>query len=177
MQTVPGTVIRPEGGWRWLAVAGLVLALSAGSTDLASSSGVIGAGASSVQGIDGVTVTVDGRRRLGPLPRFFQASGFKPAANLLTEQGRLNMLMAAGSGYRLMRVHCMLDLIDIAGTVADPVYNFTAMNAAFDSVLAAGLTPVVNLDGNPTGVLHQLFQSHNFLHDPKVVAWRDLVRM
>ena len=49
------------------------------------------------------------------LPRFFQSTGFTPSAFLLTEQGRLNMLMAGGGGYKYMRVHCMLDLVDIQG--------------------------------------------------------------
>ena len=158
--------------WQGIATIGLLLV---GQASASRFSGRLGVPLQSTQGVDGTTtVTVDAGG-VGPLPRFFQASGFKPSADLLTEQGRLNMLMAAGSGYRLMRVHCMLDLINVGGTVADPVFNFTTMDAAFDALLAAGLTPVVNLDGNPTGVLHLLFQSHDFLHDQKVLKWRDMV--
>eukprot|EP01051_Picozoa_sp_SAG22_P003454 SAG22_NODE_168_length_16723_cov_6.542409_8_plen_590_part_00 len=39
----------------------------------------------------------------------------------------------------------------------------------------AGLLPVTNLNGNPTGVLHDLFMEHDFLNPQKVVAWRDMI--
>ena len=62
------------------------------------------------------------------------------------------MLMARGGGYRYMRVHCMLDLIHITGSPAQPVANYTRLDAAFDAMVGAGLLPIINLDGNPTGV-------------------------
>jgi hypothetical protein len=82
------------------------------------------------------------------LPRFFQSTGFTPSAFLLTEQGRLNMLMAHGGGYRFMRVHCMLDLIDISSAPDDdtpaphrqsspsqPRANYSRLDAAFDAIV------------------------------------------
>ena len=97
--------------------------------------------------------------------------------------------MASGAGYQLMRVHCMLDLVDVASSTSAPAkpadagsatptyaYNFTLLDGAFDAIVQiAGLTPVVNLDGNPTGVLHALFLENDFLNDQKVVQWRDLI--
>ena len=35
--------------------------------------------------------------------------------------------------------------------------------------------PVINLDGNPTGVLHDLFMKNDFLNPGKVFAWRDMI--
>jgi L-iduronidase len=35
--------------------------------------------------------------------------------------------------------------------------------------------PVTNLNGNPTGVLHDLFMENDFLNPQKVVAWRDMI--
>ena len=120
-------------------------------------------------------VTVDTTHAGGPLPRFFQGTGFTPSKLLLDEHGKLNMMMASGNGYKYMRVHCMLDLIDITGSHAAPVYNFTVMDASMDVIVDAGLTPFVNIDGNPTGVLHSLFMENNFLNTPKLHSWRDLM--
>eukprot|EP01051_Picozoa_sp_SAG22_P003453 SAG22_NODE_168_length_16723_cov_6.542409_7_plen_230_part_00 len=69
------------------------------------------------------------------LPRFFQGTGFTPSAFLLTEQGRLNMLMARGGGYRLMRVHCMLDLIDIQGGPGQLRADYSRLDTAFDAIV------------------------------------------
>lgn len=123
-----------------------------------------------------VTVAVDSTRPGdAELPRFFQSTGFTPSAFLLTEQGRLNMLMAGGGGYKYMRVHCMLDLIDIQGRPGELRTNYSRLDEAFDAIVHAGLVPVVNIDGNPTGALHDLFMTQDFLNAQKVVAWRDMI--
>ena len=71
------------------------------------------------------------------VPRFFQSTGFTPSAFLLTEQGRLNMLMASGGGYRYMRVHCMLDLIDIQSGIVPNVHrtNYSQLDSAVDAIV------------------------------------------
>lgn len=131
-----------------------------------------------------VTVDVDASRPLGPLPHFFRSTGFTPSAKLLSEHGRLNMLLAGGGGFQYMRVHCMLDLVDISsenGTGAGVgegrySYNWTGLDSAFDAIVHAGLTPFVNLNGNPKGALHELFLTSPFeAGSEKLLAWRDLV--
>ena len=133
-----------------------------------------------------------GRPDAAPLTAFYQGTGFTPSKYLLSEQGKVNMLMASGSGYRFMRVHCMLDLIDIqrdmqsrdavgaslddgtaaAGTLLRDsglyLYNWTLIDAALDVLVGVRLTPFINLDGNPTGTLHDLFMQHDFLFPPKL---------
>ena len=124
----------------------------------------------------GITVDVDASRPLGPLPHFFRSTGFTPSSKLLTEHGRLNMLLAGGGGFRYMRVHCMLDLVDISTATGAVSYNWTALDSAFDAILDAGLTPFVNLNGNPTGALHELFLKSDFARrGAKLLAWRDLI--
>lgn len=121
-----------------------------------------------------VSIKVDVAKDEGALPQFFLGTGFTPSSLLLKEEGRLNMLMAGGGGYKYMRVHCMLDLVDISGKSND-VYNWTLLDLAFDAILEAGLTPIVNLNGNPTGSLHKLFLDHDFLFSDKLYRWRDLI--
>ena len=122
-----------------------------------------------------INVDAGGTGSLAELPRFFQGTGFTPSAVLLTELGRLTMLMASGGGYRYMRVHCMLDLIDIQGTASQPLANYSKLDKAFDAIVSAGLIPIVNIDGTPTGVLHRLFIENDFLNNAKLLAWRDMI--
>ena len=89
-----------------------------------------------------------------------------------SELGQLNMQMASGSGYRMMRVHCMLDLVDISAAGA---YNWSLLDDSMDALVDVGLTPFINLNGNPTGALHSLFQGHDFLFPAKLSHWRDLM--
>jgi hypothetical protein len=122
-----------------------------------------------------VSINVDASIDKGELPHLFTSTGFTPSAKLLTEPGQLNMLLAGGGGYKHMRVHCMLDLIDIDNTSKPLKYNWTLLNAAFDAILAADLVPLVNLNGNPTGSFHDFFQTNDFLTMDKVLKWRDLI--
>ena len=75
------------------------------------------------------------------------------------------------------QVHCMLDLVDIGALShsGQRVYNWTKLDASFDVLVGAGLTPFINLDGNPTGALHSLFQSHDFLFPARPALLRSWV--
>ena len=152
--------------------------------ELAICAGLIAAGPAAAAGAGAaapapapVTVAL-GPPVAAPLTPFFAGTGFTPSKYLLSEQGRLNMLMASGSGYRFMRVHCMLDLVDIGApshSTGQRAYNWTKLDYSLDVLVDAGLTPFINLDGNPTGALHLLFQSHDFLYPAKLSHWRDLM--
>lgn len=121
-----------------------------------------------------VSIKVNVAKDEGALPQFFLGTGFTPSSFLLKEEGRLNMLMASGGGYQYMRVHCMLDLVDISGK-SNYVYNWTLFDMALDAIVEAGLTPFINLNGIPTGSLHKLFLDHDFLNSDKLHQWRDLI--
>ena len=105
---------------------------------LATSDGMLAA-----TNVVGIMVKVNATGDSGGLPHFFQGTGFMHASDLLEERSRLNMLMARGGGYRLMRFHCTLDLIDISGETSTPEYNFSKVDQVFDSILAAHLTPLL----------------------------------
>ena len=40
----------------------------------------------------------------------------------------------------------------VTGTAADPAYNFTALDVLYDGIIAAGVTPIIELSFMPRAI-------------------------
>ncbi len=120
-------------------------------------------------------IDIHADRDLGPLPRFWRATGFANAECLFDPAYRRQLEMAAALPRRAIehvRIHRLLDLVAAEdGQTPDGScrYDFTRLDEGLDFLVNLGLRPFFELMGNPS----QRFSDFN--DSDQLERWRGLI--
>ena len=118
-------------------------------------------------------LTIHHDHELGPLNRFWRATGFANPRELLSPPCRAQLAMAAadpGPNLEHVRIHYLLDLVEADGLDrADPTYDWSKLDAAIDVLVGVGMKPFFELMGNPSGAFT------DFNDADQLDAWRRVV--
>lgn len=121
-------------------------------------------------------IRIDLSESEGKLDHFWESTGFTPASWLLEkemEQAIIYLGSLPGGGISFVRIHYLLDLVDVKGEDGDegfPSYDWGKLDQGLDLLVDNGLRPFFELMGNP-GDFFQDFQGERNL-----LAWKELVR-
>jgi L-iduronidase len=120
-----------------------------------------------------MNIRIDCARDLGPLPHFWNGTGFSPGELLLTADMRQQMTYAASiphGGIAYVRPHFLLELVGHQGRVTgNPKYDWSRLDTSMDVIVSNGRKLIFELMGNPNGAFS------DFRDDRQLHAWRNLV--
>ena len=120
-----------------------------------------------------MNIRIDCARDLGPMPHFWNSTGFSPGELLLTADMRQQMTYAASiphGGLAFVRPHFLLELVGLDGlATGSPSYDWSRLDTALDVIVGNGCTLIFELMGNPSGAFSD-FRDNRQLH-----AWRDVI--
>jgi L-iduronidase len=120
-----------------------------------------------------MNIRIDCARDLGPLPHFWNSTGFSPGELLLTADMRQQMTYTASiphGGLAYVRPHFLLELAGLQGlATGSPTYDWSRLDTSVDIVVSSGCKLIFELMGNPNGAFS------DFRDDRQLHAWRDLV--
>jgi L-iduronidase len=121
---------------------------------------------------DLATITVDGERVVGAVPKFWRCTGFTPAELLLLPEMRQTLAFLGAipnRGIEFVRTHYLLDLVVRRPGAALSAYDWGLLEEALDTLVDRGLRPFFELMGNPSNIFH------DFGDTDQLFTWRDLV--
>jgi L-iduronidase len=120
-----------------------------------------------------VNIKIDCARDMGPLPHFWNSTGFSPGELLLTGDMQQQMTYAGSVPHRgllYVRPHFLLELVGLDGSAAASSYaDWSRLDTALDVIVGNGCKLLFELMGNPGGSFS------DFRDDRQLHAWRDLV--
>ncbi|MBD3321476.1 MAG: hypothetical protein GF350_10325, partial [Chitinivibrionales bacterium] len=131
-----------------------------------------------------VDVTVDCGNEISDLDKFWNAVGMVVGGvddqatimRLFDPDWRVHFALLGSvphNGQKYCRMHWLLTLVEGTDLTGDnPVYDFSKLDSLFDLYYASGLTPFLELMGNPGGE----FPPENYIIPTQNEAWRKLVK-
>lgn len=144
-----------------------------------------GSGASSAQ--QNEEITIDARASTTPFPHFWEEMFGSGRAALVMRTAYQNDLRAVkqATDFKYVRFHAILH--DELGVYnedehGNPVYNFTYVNEIYESLLAKGVKPVVEISFMPKKLafnpdaLHPFWYKQNVSPPKSMERWDDLIR-
>ena len=120
-----------------------------------------------------MNISIDGSRVTGKLRPFWQSMGFTPAALLLTEDMRQQIVYCGSiprEGIKYARIHYLLELVDLTFQGEQGRYGWERLDQGLDLLVQNGIVPIFELMGNPGG------QFHDFNDPVQLDRWKNLVR-
>ena len=119
-------------------------------------------------------IHADASRTLGPMPRFWRATGFANAACLFHPAYRRQLQMIAAlphRGIEHVRIHRLLDLVTSdKGPDGAWRYDFAKLDEGLDFLVSLGLKPFFELMGNPSK------RFRDFNDSAQLERWRALIQ-